>query len=542
MLIECSMRKLLSFENNNHNEKCMMSQNYPPQQHSISTINEEYESGSDYSGAGHPRGGSSIRYIVTDPNDVQFIEQSKAYPTVNAAQGNSGFVNNAYEPDDGGQLSSAAAARAARRSRRRMRRQQELEATVSPDTSSDDVAPYLTPAGMDQQTEQQKKGIIKEKIKQHKLVQNGDLLEDGHKVFHLKKRGDGGYGFAYRNGKVSVVVPDSEADKVGLRVGDKIMEVNGVNIQGQDKDAILEKISRNRKNLILVVHDGNFTPSESSDLNESGSEFSDSVDRSSGSSVRFQIDGRMNPLKPGESVASLDTVPMRNVVNFDPNPKPKRSKRHHSNQRGVYPPPNNQSSRSGSLNRQQSPHRNSGRGSQRSRSRSPAHQNSRSRSPAHQSSRSRSPAHQSRHNGSLGRSSAPPSEMPVINSAPQHHSLYNNNKPAQMDVSAITVQPEKSRPLDTMDSHNPTPEQKTGICCGTYTMWAAFAMIFCLPCIPLGAMAYVYARKSTKAYHLQDSTLAEKFATTSGYFIIASIIFGLMAWLGLLVVVIFTTI
>jgi hypothetical protein len=232
-----------------------MSKNRPI---SISTISEEhYESGSDFSGSG-THGNSSIKYIVTDPNDVQFIEQSKKYPTVNASNrpaSGSGFVNTAFEPDgDGGQMSSAAAARAARRSRRRQRREQQISATVSPDTSSDDVAPYITPPAP-AIVESQVKGIIKEKPKRQKFVQNGDFLDDGNKVFHLKKRGDAGYGFAYRNGKVSVVVPGSEADKVGLRVGDKIKEVNGINIDNEDKDAILEKISRNKKDLILVVYD-----------------------------------------------------------------------------------------------------------------------------------------------------------------------------------------------------------------------------------------------------------------------------------------------
>lgn len=240
-----------------------MSHNYPPSKpHSISTISEEYESGNDAQyviNAPRPKGGSSVRYIVTDPNDVQFVEQSKAYPTVTANSRSSGFVNSAFVPDENadpgeGFQTSAAAARAARRSRRRMRRQQQIEGAVSPDTSSDDVAPYLNA----QQAVEvpQPKGIIKGSTKRGKMIQNGDVLDNGNKVFHLKRRGDAGYGFAYRDGMVSVIVPGSEADKAGLREGDKIVEVNGVNMEGQDKDAILEKISKNKKNLILVVLDG----------------------------------------------------------------------------------------------------------------------------------------------------------------------------------------------------------------------------------------------------------------------------------------------
>lgn len=276
----------------------------------------------------------------------------------------------------------------------------------------------------------------------------------------------------------------------------------------------------------------------------------------------------MHTLKPGESVASLDTIPMRNVVNFNPNPQPKRSRRHHNpNSRGVYPPPANGPHHSGSLHRHQSPGRNSGRGSQRhrSRSRSPASANmanSRARSPGHTSSH-----RSSRPNGSLGRSSqnsiprqeSPeiPIEMPTVNMQSGYNQpLYNNNKPAQLDVTPITNQPTTNINLpkpdnlsnDVIDSSEygkPSQEEdpaRKGLCCGTYSMWAAFTMIFCLPCIPLGAMAYVYANRSTKAYALKDYTQGEKLATVAGYFIAAGILFGAMAWLGVICAVIFSSI
>ena len=78
----------------------------------------------------------------------------------------------------------------------------------------------------------------------------------------VMKRGPGGYGFNLHGERnvqagqtISAVDDGSEAQKAGLRVGDKVVEVNGVNVEKMSHSDVVKKIKMNDKEVSMLVID-----------------------------------------------------------------------------------------------------------------------------------------------------------------------------------------------------------------------------------------------------------------------------------------------
>ena len=78
----------------------------------------------------------------------------------------------------------------------------------------------------------------------------------------VMKRGPGGYGFNLHGERnvqagqtISAVDDGSEAQKAGLRVGDKVVEVNGVNVEKMSHSDVVKKIKVNDKEVSMLVID-----------------------------------------------------------------------------------------------------------------------------------------------------------------------------------------------------------------------------------------------------------------------------------------------
>lgn len=75
------------------------------------------------------------------------------------------------------------------------------------------------------------------------------------------KRCEGGYGFnlhgeKHRSGQtISAVDDNSEAQKAGLRVGDKVIEVNGANVEGETHNDVVKRIKGNPEEVTMLVID-----------------------------------------------------------------------------------------------------------------------------------------------------------------------------------------------------------------------------------------------------------------------------------------------
>lgn len=78
----------------------------------------------------------------------------------------------------------------------------------------------------------------------------------------VMKRGPGGYGFNLHGERnvqagqtISAVDDGSEAQKAGLRVGDKVVEVNGQNVEKLSHSDVVKKIKMNDKEVSMLVID-----------------------------------------------------------------------------------------------------------------------------------------------------------------------------------------------------------------------------------------------------------------------------------------------
>lgn len=78
----------------------------------------------------------------------------------------------------------------------------------------------------------------------------------------VMKRGDGGYGFNLHGERnvqagqtISAVDDGSEAQKAGLRVGDKVVEVNGINVEKMSHGDVVKRIKMNEKEVSMLVID-----------------------------------------------------------------------------------------------------------------------------------------------------------------------------------------------------------------------------------------------------------------------------------------------
>lgn len=78
----------------------------------------------------------------------------------------------------------------------------------------------------------------------------------------VMKRGPGGYGFNLHGERnvqagqtISAVDEGSEAQKAGLRVGDKVVEVNGVNVEKMSHSDVVKRIKMNDKEVTMLVID-----------------------------------------------------------------------------------------------------------------------------------------------------------------------------------------------------------------------------------------------------------------------------------------------
>ena len=75
-------------------------------------------------------------------------------------------------------------------------------------------------------------------------------------LVHIAKPSTGanrGYGFAFRDGHVTVVLPNSAAQHAGLTEGCRLVEVNGTNVEGHNKDFICDQIKQNAEGVSLLV-------------------------------------------------------------------------------------------------------------------------------------------------------------------------------------------------------------------------------------------------------------------------------------------------
>src|SRR6218665_164162 len=89
-----------------------------------------------------------------------------------------------------------------------------------------------------------------------------DKLKPLHKprLCHIKERGDGkGFGFNLQAEKgkpgqyIGKVDPGSPAEAAGLRDGDRLVEVNGVNVENSSHEEVVTKIRLNTKETKLLV-------------------------------------------------------------------------------------------------------------------------------------------------------------------------------------------------------------------------------------------------------------------------------------------------
>ncbi|XP_078366474.1 uncharacterized protein LOC144650624 [Oculina patagonica] len=78
----------------------------------------------------------------------------------------------------------------------------------------------------------------------------------------VMKRGPGGYGFNLHGERnvqagqtISAVDDGSEAQKAGLRVGDKVVEVNGLNVEKMSHGDVVKRIKMNEKEVSMLVID-----------------------------------------------------------------------------------------------------------------------------------------------------------------------------------------------------------------------------------------------------------------------------------------------
>lgn len=78
----------------------------------------------------------------------------------------------------------------------------------------------------------------------------------------VMKRGDGGYGFNLHGERnvqagqsISAVDDGSEAQKAGLRVGDKVVEVNGLNVEKVSHGDVVKRIKMNPNEVSMLVVD-----------------------------------------------------------------------------------------------------------------------------------------------------------------------------------------------------------------------------------------------------------------------------------------------
>ena len=78
----------------------------------------------------------------------------------------------------------------------------------------------------------------------------------------VMKRGDGGYGFNLHGERnvqagqtISAVDDGSEAQKAGLRVGDKVIEVNGLNVEKTSHSDVVKRIKTNPNEVSMLVVD-----------------------------------------------------------------------------------------------------------------------------------------------------------------------------------------------------------------------------------------------------------------------------------------------
>ena len=78
----------------------------------------------------------------------------------------------------------------------------------------------------------------------------------------VMKRGEGGYGFNLHGERniqagqsISAVDDGSEAQKAGLRVGDKVIEVNGMNIENMSHGDVVKRIKMNVTEVSMLVCD-----------------------------------------------------------------------------------------------------------------------------------------------------------------------------------------------------------------------------------------------------------------------------------------------
>ncbi|ELT91889.1 hypothetical protein CAPTEDRAFT_228690 [Capitella teleta] len=67
------------------------------------------------------------------------------------------------------------------------------------------------------------------------------------------QEGNRGYGFAFRDGRVTVVLPNSAAQLAGLAEGSRLIEVNGSNVESQNKDFICQRIQQRPEGVTLLV-------------------------------------------------------------------------------------------------------------------------------------------------------------------------------------------------------------------------------------------------------------------------------------------------
>ena len=78
----------------------------------------------------------------------------------------------------------------------------------------------------------------------------------------VMKRGEGGYGFNLHGERnvqagqtISAVDDGSEAQKAGLRVGDKVVEVNGTNVEKVSHGDVVKRIKMNPNEVCMLVID-----------------------------------------------------------------------------------------------------------------------------------------------------------------------------------------------------------------------------------------------------------------------------------------------
>jgi hypothetical protein len=78
----------------------------------------------------------------------------------------------------------------------------------------------------------------------------------GRQIIHIRRptqEPSCGYGFAFRDGRVTVVLPNSAAQLAGLAEGSRLIEVNGLNVGSQNKNFICQCIQQNPESVSLLV-------------------------------------------------------------------------------------------------------------------------------------------------------------------------------------------------------------------------------------------------------------------------------------------------